>query len=106
MKVTFDGDEPTLTLFEAAIWIGGKGWNLSDEQTAAVFKGGTTELFQTLASGRLVANGIRRETQLREDISNAYWERAEHPPKSAEKHSVSVFEDYPIDPDGSASAAR
>ena len=31
MKVTFDGDEPTLTLFEAAIWIGGKGWNLSDE---------------------------------------------------------------------------
>jgi hypothetical protein len=102
MKVTFDGDEQNLTLFEAAIWIGGKGWNLSDEQTAAVFKGGVAELFQTLASGRLSANGIRRETQLREDIPNAYWERAEELPEPSEKkHSVSFIEDNPPDPDGS-----
>ncbi len=94
MKVTFEGDEQTLTLFEAAIWIGGKGWNLSEEQTAALFKSGVAELFQTLASGRLAANGIRRETQLREDIPNSYWERAEELPELSEKrHSVSFIED-------------
>lgn len=102
MRVIFDGDEATFTLFEAAIWIGGKGWNLSDEQTHAVFEDGVAVLFKILASGRVTANGIRRETQIREDIPAAYWERAaEYPPPSTKKHSVSFIDDTCSDKDGS-----
>lgn len=84
------------TLWEAAMWVGCKGQNIS--AGACVEQGlddeGAATLFAALAAGgALVASGIT-QARLREPIPPAYWEMATvDPHRHRERHYVSFIDD-------------
>lgn len=89
-QVTFSGDETTLTLYEASLWVSMKG--NSGEVPDGALEDGAAELFKLLATTPgLEAQAIDRATYLPCEIPKPYWVMATTDPEG-QGHVVSFLD--------------